>query len=659
MTRRAVRRLHGEDGASLIIAMAFLLLFALLLTALLAFSVESFTAGGVVADREKVAYAADAAIDTAVTRIKQDMTMQVGRNSTYAPSQPCNLTYHPSDGTPDTTATCNPQTGSGAVRPGIDGPANAILTRGGALTTTGGPLTTNGNVFVNGTVSGNVNAHDNAVAATGSCGTTTFDAVKTYCSATSGNTPQFNDGVDPAFAVPPPPSVNGAVPIDPPPTCSHGATTFSQGYYTDVDVLNTVASGCSARVFYFPPNADGSPGVYYFNLFGVTTWSITGIVVGGTATSWFNNSQTPPVPAAGATSAVACNPSAQGVQFVLVGTSQIQLATPPQGSTTSLELCPPPSGSLANRVALFAGVPATGVTVNHADFQPCTGAAHAGSFDNPQNSYTTNPNVSPFDGLPATGNKFTPNPAEMDFSNFDCNGQTRVPIGLSLTSVQVVVGYHDTGTTGQGARVHILETLSGLDCTTSTQPGGGGLVDGTPLQPPLVYTCPLNSNTLKTTKTQTGEEFARHLDVQFLVSGNNNTTSQLDGLAVRVVFNTGNVPACSGSCPFLTNAAGAAGHAAIWGTVYAPTGNLNVDFANSQNIVFNMGVIVQSLTASNLPASGDTNGRFRLGDGSGRTVELISNPTSGVRARALVRIVDSQSAPGFLAVMRQWSTALP
>ena len=119
------------------VMMTFLLLFALLLTALLAFSVESFTAGGDVADRQKAAYAADASIDTAVTRIKQDTAMQVGRDSAYSPSQPCGLTYHPTDGTADATATCTPQTASGAIRPGTDGPAKDLKVfythdRGGA-----------------------------------------------------------------------------------------------------------------------------------------------------------------------------------------------------------------------------------------------------------------------------------------------------------------------------------------------------------------------------------------------------------------------------------------------------------------------------------------------------------------------------------------------
>ena len=151
MTHRAVRRLHGEDGASLVLAMAFLILFGLILVALLGFAVTSFKAGGDVGDREKATYAADAAIDTAVARMRQDAGMQTGRNASYTGSQPCGLTYHPTDGTPDATATCNPQTTSGAVLPGIDGPANTILTRAGGLTATGGPLVTNGNVFVNGT----------------------------------------------------------------------------------------------------------------------------------------------------------------------------------------------------------------------------------------------------------------------------------------------------------------------------------------------------------------------------------------------------------------------------------------------------------------------------------------------------------------------------
>src|SRR5258706_569803 len=50
-----------------------------------------------------------------------------------------------------------------------------------------------------------LDAHDNAIAATGSCSPSpaklpSFDAVKTYCNATdTTNTPQYNDGADPAY----------------------------------------------------------------------------------------------------------------------------------------------------------------------------------------------------------------------------------------------------------------------------------------------------------------------------------------------------------------------------------------------------------------------------------------------------------------------------
>jgi hypothetical protein len=651
--RDAFRRLHREEtGASLVIALAFLLLFSLILTALLAFSVESFTAGGVVADRERAAYAADAAIDTAVTRMRQDSTMQVGRNGAYAGAQACGLTYHPTDGTPDAVATCNPQTGSGGVRPGLDGPANSILTRSGNLSLSGGPLVTNANVFVNGNIpSGAVTAHDNAVAATGSCGAV-FDAVKTYCGATSANTPQYNDGADPAFAVPPPTTVNGVVPTDQAPTCTHGATTFSAGYFTDLTKLTSVASGCSARVFYF------QPGVYYVNLqaaaTGTTIWSIDGTVVGGTAKGswWTGTGSPPPIPGAGATTSAACDQTQAGVQFVLVGTAQIQLVTPTTAQPSSIELCPPPSGTLAQRVALFGSAASTGVDVNYADFVACSGSAKANTYTNPQNAYRTGAPPNPFDGLTADGKKINGQSGsdEMDFGpgSFNCSNfppGVDIPLGLNIQSVQIVAAHTETNTTG--AVVTVNESISGLSCTATLPLTQAQTDPGVPCTP-----------SSGVTKTQNGEDFSKHLIVSYIVTGNAATTSHLDGISLRVKFTTGNVSPCSG-CTFMSNAAGAAGHAAIWGTVYAPTAVLNMDFGNSQNIVFNMGVIAQSVTASNLPASGDTNGRFRLGDGSGRTVELISSPISAVRARALVRVVDSQSKPGFLAVVRQWSTAHP
>jgi len=77
---RGVRRGRGEEGASLIIALAFMLVFSLLITALLQFSVTTFKASNVVVDRARQSYSADGAVDTLVQRLRRDATMNIGRD---------------------------------------------------------------------------------------------------------------------------------------------------------------------------------------------------------------------------------------------------------------------------------------------------------------------------------------------------------------------------------------------------------------------------------------------------------------------------------------------------------------------------------------------------------------------------------------------------
>ncbi len=109
------------------LAMAFIVFFALVLTALLSFSITSFESQATIQKNAENAYAAAAAIDTAVARVRNDPTMLLGGP---APCSGTLLTYHPTNGAPDAPVTCTPVAGTDAVQPGVGGPANALLTVG-------------------------------------------------------------------------------------------------------------------------------------------------------------------------------------------------------------------------------------------------------------------------------------------------------------------------------------------------------------------------------------------------------------------------------------------------------------------------------------------------------------------------------------------------
>ena len=167
------RRLHGEEGASLLVALAFLLLFAVLLTGSLQFAVTSFTASNAVISRERAAYSAEAAVHTAASRRSGRMP-----RSGVSGQQCVTQSFSGADLHPRLPRrTCVPRRPTAARCSWVSTvPDNAILTQGGDLTVNGGGngrLRTNANVFVNGAItvanSTVLDAHDWAVAATGNC----------------------------------------------------------------------------------------------------------------------------------------------------------------------------------------------------------------------------------------------------------------------------------------------------------------------------------------------------------------------------------------------------------------------------------------------------------------------------------------------------------
>jgi Tfp pilus assembly protein PilX len=738
MTRLAARRARGEEGASLIIALAFMLVFALLVTALLQFSVTSFKAANVVVDRARASYSADAGVDTAVARIKRDANMQIGRDG-----QTCDtVTFTGADSTtPSATATCTAQTNSGAVRAGMDGyPANSVLTTTGGITLNGsGKLKSNANVYSDGGITLNngatLDAYDNAVTARGACTPTVPGAqwvtVKTQCNVPV-TAPQYADGNPSTYSsytsqlsgAFPPKSLNNG------PTCTNGIATFSPGYWTDSKKLTNLPGGCRAGVFYF------QPGVYYFNLSSRSgdVWHINGIVVGGTPLgSWYSSGTQPPTPGPNATQPVACNPAQSGVQFVFGNDTQIYLDPPTSTSVSSLELCPS-TDSQGNRIAMYGAL-----TCDTCNSDPIVGVLNPsnsgsnglgdyadnvadgctqGGYANNLTAYcvlaqppppTAGPTSSGIDGKVATSTS-TKKSAVERFDGFDwsanslgipSDSQPQFPAGLMIQSIKVIVRHREPSSTETPTITVTALTKGGgavKTCKAAPQIGtnaGTWYYDGKTLafekSPPPAWTPPGTDQDPHptgldctgaligaTTSTKGGgQDFAKSLTVDYAVDKtganfNSSTQPQLDGLQVVVTLVTQVVPqggCVTGDtangfltpCSFLVNSAGAAGHAGIWGTMYTPnaflgTSGASFDFGGSSNIVFNMGVILSSMDLTGLPTN-DATGRFRLGNGSGRTV-VITSTSGNQKVRALVRVVDSATASphGFLAVIRQWST---
>ena len=739
--RPKFRRRRGEEGASLLIALAFMLVFALLVTALLQFSVTSFKASNTIVDRARASYSADAGVDTAIAQIRQDTTMQRGRDTALGGSACGPVSFSGADSTtPEASTSCSALPDSGAVRPGMNNfPANALLTTTGNVTLNGsGTLKTNANVYSDGGINLNgatLDAYDNMVSARQGCSPgipgQQWITVKAECGI-SPSAPQYPDGTPPNYVS----QVSGNLPLNRgPANCNttNGIATFSSGYWTDPKKLTNLPGNCLAGVYYF------QPGIFYFNFAGRSTlghiWRINGIVVGGTPRgSWYSAGAVPPTPGANATQSVACDESQAGVQFVFGGDSQVQLDPPSTTAVSSLELCPS-TDSRGDRIAIYGGADCTSCNTdqivtalnpskftNNNDYGTNTGncvqgvyasGGNANSFCTlPQPSSGPQPTTSAIDGLIATSDT-NKKSATISFSDFDWSTnalgipleqQPDYPAGLQIQSVKIVVRHREPSV-GETARIDVsgLTKNGTRTCVATPTPGADagpwnydGWAAAASVTPPPAWTPPGTDvlhdalictngtglgNGTQITSTKGGgagaQDIAKSLQVDYTVdySGPGNLSTrppQIDGLQVILTFSPLVIPqggCVTGSdgfapCSFINNAAGAAGHAGIWGTTYAPNAFLGIadnsfDFGGAANIVFNRGTIVASadLTGLPLPAS-DNKGRFRLGNGTGRTVQIVSN-SDNQRVRALVRVVDSAAAPGLFAVVRQWSTAKP
>lgn len=710
MSTLVARRLRGESGASLVIAMAFLTLFGVFIAALLGFAATSFKATVAVHDQGMAVYAAEGAVDTALTRIRNQPTMQLGQSGDTG----CGLTFPALDGAPPASVTCTPQTPAGAVRPGIDGPANAILTMNGNLAVTGGGLLrTTGSVFANGGVDlggATLDASDWAANATGACtpdpatNPTRWLAVQTQCNAADPT----GDGAYPGY-----PSrigellVNGGIPKakrNPKPTCVGRIVTFLPGYYDKSDHFEKdwskdkkIKKACTPtnsaplkEVVYL------QPGVYYLNFTQKkknpppdTTdtkliWNVKNnvrVVGGPPKGNWYSAGTAPPVPAAGATEPAACQPgpgAGGGVQVILGSASRIQLDT----ATSSLELCAPSDGPPANRIALYGWGPddvetaPETITLRPSAFANVTGFLAYNARENllgqpdPDPEIPVDPDTPVIDGFSASVTIPKNGRAAVTLSGFDWvdedfpDGQVDIPKGFTIASAVLRIRHQENPASSVrpvpgGIRVRVDSNMgAGDDCDVITPPA-----TDTFASPPdyETYSCPKMVG--KKTKNDAKGDFASSLVITYEVNVDNLATTQpvtslLDGIEFDLTFRpvlfaqSGCITA--GTCSMLVFPPSATATAAIWGTVYAPGGHLAVNFNGARNTVFDRGVVVKSLNVANLPAT-DATGRFRLANGSGRTVELVGFADGNRRVRAVVRIVDAATRPGWIAQVRKWS----
>lgn len=265
LKRDAIGRIvTDESGSAMVLALAFLIFFAFVGAALLAFVDTAFRGSLAVKDQRRTSYAGDGGIEGAIRYLQADPTGVRGRSESE-----CDFITTLNGAT--VTVRCTPYAGSGdAILGGADAPEYAVLTLDDNLGSPGftkgpggGPaiLFVNGNVFSNSKIEVNNGAISvtGTASARGGCDAGVTATVALSCSVTT-----VED--DPKY----PP---GATTFSPVTTVTCVATqvtaTFSPGKYTSTpEALIDANPACSSKA-----SEVFLPGIYYFEF--LSNWEPT------------------------------------------------------------------------------------------------------------------------------------------------------------------------------------------------------------------------------------------------------------------------------------------------------------------------------------------------------------------------------------------------
>jgi hypothetical protein len=660
---------HPEEGSSLIIALAMVLIVAVGIVALLGFADASFRAVNAVRTQRASSYAADSALQAAIQTLRPNATLGT---TTGACPAPFPLNYS-APGQPAVVVQCNTIQARGAGVPGDSWPRYAIQSVGTSPSETGIKSATgaSGNKVI--AVGGPVASSSPAVAPTNSIDVTNL-VVQGFTVQANGSCSggiqvespadlQCNTGQtypDPTYPAQPFNMASLATP-NPAPVCDAGQQTwrFVPGYYTDVNSFSPAnAGGCNSSNYWF------SPGVYYFD-FGVSggskIWSVNGTVIGGEkkTANWTgsNGSGTPNTGVAASGSSRWCKTQLDGadsgVQWILGGESQIDV------SSGIVELCADPTAVGTNQqVAVYGqkvdvgGSPGSGST-GSLTLYPTGITGTTLMFPNPvTNLLPIAPNPSAIDGQVKQSSTLSGSndTARVTFSGFN---QATVPAGSTISELRVRIA-HFVSDANRISSLTVRVTANGVDLC-------GG---------------PMNLTKFESLTTQEvvcapdPVALPGPITVTYTATRQNQSpTVTVDGLELEVDYvatppgpglhaQSGCVAQVNG-CPMLDVGKNNTTFV-TWGTVYAPLAKVRVDFKNNSVFEFRRGVLARAVENVTVPPA-DTTTAFCLGFGTlcggpARVVKLTAQVGGVTKVVALVRFVDAPSL-GFAAQTLSWNVA--
>ncbi|MFN8028523.1 MAG: hypothetical protein U0W40_19830 [Acidimicrobiia bacterium] len=663
MTRWVAARRRGESerGASLVIALAMIMIISVAIVATLAYAVTSLHTISVVKEQRNISYAADGAVNTAIQKLRNSST----EGANVAAGSAClagGFSYTANNKT--ATVTCSVVSSRGPGQPGVNAPLYALQSVGtdasevGILETTGGSQ--NKKIIVGGSIASsspavastysinviNLQAPGYSVFANGACnGTIVVTDPATDRKCNSGQT-----YADPGYPAQPLPSTSSAANFNPQPDCKakNAAYEFSPGYYTDVDFLENPQNHSKGRtdcaaVEWF------APGVYFLDLDIDPTrsdavWNMGGTIVGGEAKGWNPDSGTPNTGAALTGFSRWCktekDSATSGVQFVLGGNSQIA------NGSAIVELCASPSPTGTQQQIVIYGQKTGGTTSTATLTSTPSGTPTQQNSGSPAPTWTiTNPTdpeaiergVTPAvpilsgDTSSITGKNGANNPlAQLTLPGFT---GVAVPAGGLSPTYDLQVSHQETFSNAND--FSDLSVTIGT-CKVTLTPSSTGTVEHPTL--PACFAAAVASNFSAVYKVQ--------------ASNNKTVSSKLDGIKVTLTYTPFVVRAQQGAVTTVNDPAAALSMTGnnttfvMWGTVYLPLSKVVVDFKNDSVFEFRRGVIARTMQNVAVPPA-DTASSFCLGyginceNGPARVFRLTATVDGSTKLVALVQVVDS------------------
>jgi hypothetical protein len=619
--------IRRDEGASLILAMIFVMFVGLVVTALLTFSGTAIVSAGTTASRAQTDYDVDGTMQAAINTIRQSSYDNV-------PGENClNGTRTLSYPGGQVVVTCSPKTGSGAAgglvpvsgsnRPGWGllalgtDPGDGIRQSGNnTFWVRGGKVQSNAGISVGGnacpaspqppTAKNCAELYDSSdvVTAAQACSGRVAGTPSATCS-TGAAAIDPGDPSQSTAAAYAQPSASGAIARTAPACGSTSAATVNllPGVYTDVASLNALMS-CTSKIILF------TPGTYIFDFrngepggpSGSPVWNLSNkstTIVGGTPNGWDPSATTlPTITMPGScVSPLSTQSPNSGVQFVFGGDSQWSI------SSGNVELCgqwssskPPITLRGATADDSARSYPGSIVTASSSTSPAFTGSS-----------------ASLLSSVSASGGGY--GTATLGSKQTASLVTTWLPLSPAIPS----------GARVTGATLTVRQQVSSgsLSSWTATVTGPSGTLPATNLT---------NSSGWQSDRIPVANTFAAAVSAGTATTGltvrldattanKGSAVPQVDSLSLDVTYVTANgvraqsssitgTASCIAAAPYQNTASSCAmlevngnqSQLYVQGTVYAPLAAFDLNMPNAAAQVFRSGMIVRTLTVG-LPAS--------------------------------------------------------